>query len=148
MHGQNNLNKMDLTSKKANIQAPDSNIFNMLINCNNIGKYIPKDKVQDFQSTETTCSFTVPGAGKIEMSLQEKVPDSLVSYSLGNAMAKDVSVIFHIENQGSNSSDFYITSHLDVPFFMAQMIKSSLQKFVDMLVDYIKIEAERNNSIE
>ena len=137
---------MDLTSKKENIQAADDVIFNMLINCNNIAKYIPEDKVQDFQSTETTCSFTVAGAGKIEMTLQEKTPYSLVAYSLGNAMAKEVSVVFQIENRRDNSCDFYITSHMEVPFFMAQMIRSSLQKFLDMLVDYVKIAAEKNNS--
>ena len=116
----------------------------MLINCNNIGRYIPKDKVQNFQSTETTCTFSVAGAGKIEMTLQEKLPFSRVSYSLGNAVTKEVTVFFYIENKEDNTCDLYITSHLELPFFMVQMVNSSLQKFIDMLVDYIKIAAESN----
>jgi len=134
---------MDLTSRKVNIQASDSVVFGMLINCNNIAKYIPHDKIQDFQSTETTCSFTVAGAGKIEMSLQNNTPHSQVSYLIGNSMMKAVSAVFQIENQGNNSCDLHLSATMDVPFFMAQMIKSSLQRFMDMLVDYIKIEAEK-----
>jgi len=137
---------MDLISQKVNIEASENIVFNMLINCNNIAKYIPHDKIQDFQSTETTCSFTVAGAGKIEMSLQDKIPYSQVSYSMGNAMVSAVSAIFHIQRQADNSCELHITANLDIPFFMAQMVKSSLQQFVDMLVSYIKIEAEKNRT--
>ena len=138
---------MDLISQKVNIEASENAVFDMLINCNNIAKYIPHDKIQDFQSTETTCSFTVAGAGKIEMSLQEKVPYSQVSYSLGSAMASAVSAIFHIQRQTGSSCELHITTNVDIPFFMAQMVKPSLQRFVDMLVSYIKVEAEKNKTI-
>ena len=137
---------MNLTSQKVNIEASENAVFNMLINCNNIAKYIPHDKIQDFQSTETTCSFTVAGVGKIEMSLQEKTPYSQVTYSLGNAMVSAVSAVFHIQRQADSSCELYISANMDIPFFMAQMVKSSLQRFVDMLVNYIKIEAERNRT--
>jgi hypothetical protein len=136
---------MNLTSKKVNIQKSEHVIFNMLINCNNIGKYISTDKVQDFQSTETACTFTIAGAGKIEMKLQEKNPFSSVSYTLGNALTKEMTVFFHIEKIEENACDLHITSHLDLPFFMAKMVDSSLQKFIDMLVDYIKTAAENDS---
>ena len=135
---------MELTSQKVNIEASENVVFDMLINCNNIAKYIPHDKIQDFQSTETTCSFTVAGAGKIGMSLQEKMPYSQVSYSLGSAMVNAVTAIFHIERQENNSCQLHISANMDLPFFMVQMIKPSLQRFVNMLVNYIKIEAEKN----
>jgi len=135
---------MELTSKKVNIQAPDSLIFNMLIDCNNIGKYIPGDKIQNWQSTEDGCSFSVEGAGKIEMNIQEKIPYSSVSYSIGNNLTKAASIIFSITTCGQeNGCDLNAKANLDVPFFMAQMLKSSLQRFIDMLVDYIKTAAER-----
>ena len=137
---------MDLTSQKVNIETSESVVFNMLINCNNIAKYIPHDKIQDFQSTETTCSFTVAGAGKIEMTLQEKIPYSQVSYSLGSAMVNAVSAVFHIQRQADNSCELHITANMEIPFFMAQMVKPSLQRFVDMLTNYIKIEAEKNKT--
>ncbi|MDR0367605.1 MAG: hypothetical protein LBH82_00510 [Bacteroidales bacterium] len=136
---------MDLTSKKTNIQRPNHVVFNMLINCNNIAKYIPRDKVQNFQSTQTSCSFTVTGAGEIEMSLQEQLPFSRISYLLGNSMIKEISVFFHIEEKDEHTCEFHIATHLDLPFFMVQMIKSSLQKFMDMLVDHIKAAAESSN---
>jgi hypothetical protein len=117
----------------------------MLINCDNIEKYVPNDKIQNWQSTEDNCSFSVEGAGKIEMSIQEKIPYSSVSYTIGNNIAKGALIIFSINriDGQENCCELEAKANLDVPFFMAQMLKSSLQRFVDMLVDYIKIAAEK-----
>ena len=135
---------MELTSKKINIQAPDSLIFNMLVDCNNIGKYIPNDKIQNWQSTEDSCSFSVEGAGKVEMNILEKIPYSSVSYTIGNNLTKAASITFSIRTCGQeNVCELEAKANLDVPFFMAQVLKSTLQRFVDMLVDYIKIAAEK-----
>jgi len=136
---------MELASKKVNVQASDTAIFNMLINCNNIGKYIPNDKVKDWQSTENSCSFSVEGAGRVEMSIQEKTPCSFVAYSIGNQLTKGALICFSINrlNGQENVCELEAKTSLDVPFFMAKMLESTLQKFIDMLIDYIKIAAEK-----
>jgi len=108
-----------------------------------MGKYLPNDKVKDWQSTVDNCSFSVSGAGKIEMAIVEKRPFSAVVFSIGNAAAKDVKAVFHIDETGENSCELYAEASLEVPFFMTQMLKSPLQKFMDMLIDYIKVEAEK-----
>ena len=134
---------MEITSKKVSIEASNEQIFNMLINCNNIGKYIPSDKVQNWQSTQDNCSFSVEGAGRIEMSIQKKTPCSAVSYLIGNHLTKAATICFSICKEGEKSCSLDAKANLDVPFFMAQMLKSSLQKFMDMLIDYIKAAAEK-----
>lgn len=136
---------MELISKKISIQAHDCIIYNLLINCNNIAKYIPSDKIQNWQSTENYCSFSIEGAGKIEMNIQDKNPYSTVSYSIGNALTKAALIVFSIEKVEGNENlcELQAKANLEVPFFMAQMIKSSLQRFMDMLVEYIKVAAEK-----
>jgi carbon monoxide dehydrogenase subunit G len=136
---------MDIYSKKVNVSAKSESLFETLTNCNNMGKYIPNDKVKDWQSTVDNCSFTVEGAGKIELAIVEKHPFSVVVFSIGNAVAKNVKVVFHIDKTSEDSCELHAETSFDVPFFMAQMLKNPLQKFMDMLIDSIKIAAERNN---
>jgi hypothetical protein len=135
---------MEIYSKKVNVSAKNNAVFNLLTNCNHIGKYIPNDKIKDWQSTENTCSFSVSGVGKIEMSIVEKIPFSTVTFSIGNAVAKDISVVFHTDEISEGGCELYAEAFLEVPFFMTQMLKNPLQKFIDMLIDFIKIEAEKN----
>ncbi|MDR1180393.1 MAG: hypothetical protein LBL13_00220 [Bacteroidales bacterium] len=139
---------MELASKKITVQTSEKTVFNLLINCNNIAKYIPEDKVQNWQSTQDYCSFSIEGAGKIEMSIQEKIPYSSVSYSVGNALTKTTLIVFSINKvEGmENICHLQTNANLEIPFFMVAMIKPSLQRFVDMLVEYIKKAAEENNS--
>ena len=134
---------MELTSKTVSIQSSDRTIFDMLIDLNNIGKYIPADKIQNWQSTENSCSFSVEGAGKIDIEIQEKIPYSSVSYSMGNHIVKAASIVFSISKTDENLCQLTAMTNLDAPFFIIQMIKHSLQRFVDLLVDYIKMAAEK-----
>ena len=133
---------MEIYSKKVNVSAKSETIFETLTNCNNMGKYIPSEQVKDWQSTVDSCSFSVSGAGKIEMRIVEKQPFSAVVFSIGNAAAKDVKVVFHTDETGGESCELHAEATLEVPFFMSQMLKNPLQKFIDMLIDYIKTEAE------
>jgi len=134
---------MEIYSKRVNVSAKSSALFETLTNCNNMGKYIPSDKIKDWQSTVDSCSFSVAGAGKIEMAIVEKQPFSSIVFSVGNAAAKDVKVVFYIDETSEESCELYAEAALEVPFFMAQMLKNPLQKFMDMLIDCIKIEGER-----
>jgi len=134
---------MEIYSKRVNVSAKSNVLFETLTNCNNMGKYIPKEQIKDWKSTVDNCSFSVSGAGKIEMAIAEKIPFSAVVFSIGSAAAKDVKVVFHTDETGEDSCELYAEASLEIPFFMAQMLKNPLQKFMDMLIDYIKIEAER-----
>jgi hypothetical protein len=138
---------MTLESKKITIQASEKTIFDLLINCNNIAKYIPEGKIQNWQSTQDSCSFSVEGAGKMDMTIQEKIPYSSVSYSIGNTLTKAFVVVFSIDKvEGQeNTCQLQATTELEIPFFMVAMVKSPLQRFIDTLVEYIKIAAEKNN---
>ena len=134
---------MEIYSKKVNVSAKNSILFETLTNCNNMGKYIPNDKIKGWQSTVDSCSFSIEGAGKVEMMIVEKRPFSAVVFSIGSAAAKDVKVVFHIDETNENSCDIYAEASLEIPFFMTQILKNPLQKFIDMLIDYIKIAAEK-----
>ena len=53
---------MNLTSKEILIQAKDETVYELLSNCNNFKQYIPE--IQNWQSTENTCRFTIQGGGR------------------------------------------------------------------------------------
>jgi len=134
---------MEIQSKTVNVSVKSHVLFDTLTNCNNMERYLPGDKVKDWQSTADSCSFSIAGVGKIEMNIVEKKPFSAVTFAIGNAVAKGVTMVFHTDETSEISCQLYAEASLDVPFFMEQMLKNSLQKFMDMLIDYIKIEVEK-----
>lgn len=130
---------MNLSSKEVLIQAKDEAVFGLLSNCNNFKQYIPE--IQNWQSTEDSCHFTIQGVGDIEMIISEKTAFSSVIFNLKNHQIKSIIISFDIKN---NENDCLLTGHstVDIPFFIAQMIKPSVQKFLDLLVERIKLSIE------
>ena len=130
---------MDLSSNEIHIQAKDEVIFQMLTNCNNFHQYVPE--ISNWTSTEDSCSFSIQGVGNVAMDIVEKKSFSSIGYNIKNEQIKSLMISFHIK-ENVDGSLFYGQSTVEVPFFVAQMIKPSLQKFLDMLVERIKTAVE------
>lgn len=145
-YGQNNINKMNIESKEVEIFASNEKVFGILSDCSNlslnhIGEKIPN--LQEWQASEKSCSFTVQGAGRIEIKIVEEVPFSKVVYVIGSSMTpQGVNANFNLQDKNI-SVVLSVAAELELPFFIAQMVKSKLKDFIDMLVDQIKIIAER-----
>ena len=133
---------MNISSKEVRIQASDGIVFDLLSNCNNFQHYVPE--IRNWQSTENTCRFTIDGIGDIQMNITEKTANSHILFQVKNAQINALSITFDIKNF-SNESLLCGHASLDIPIFVAQMIKSSIQKFLDGLVERIKISVETHS---
>ena len=58
---------MIIESTKVDVNASQEEIFNFLTNSNNIIHLLPQDKISDWQSTDTECSFKAQGGFKISL---------------------------------------------------------------------------------
>lgn len=132
---------MKLTAAKTQIQTSNEKIFNLVSNCSHFGKYLPPD-VTNFESTADYCKFEMKSIAQFKIEITEKVPFSLVVFKVGNDKNIPIELKINIEDQ-QGSSFAEIELEADIPFFLQGMVKSPLQKFIDILLEKIKIEAEK-----
>lgn len=134
---------MNITSNEVQINAKDKIIFQLLSNCNNFKQYVPE--IQNWQSTENSCAFSVQGVGDVQMNITEKNEFSSVVFDVKNKQIKSLSIVFAIKNLEKTS---ILSGHstIDIPIFIAQMIKPSLQKFLNLLMERIKLAVENKTS--
>lgn len=130
---------MNISSNEVHINAKDEVIFQLLSNCNNFKQYVPE--IQNWQSTENSCAFSVQGVGDVQMNITEKNAFSSVVFDVKNTQIKSLSIVFAIKNK-ENTSILTGNSSIDIPVFIAQMIKPSLQKFLNLLMERIKHAVE------
>jgi carbon monoxide dehydrogenase subunit G len=79
-----------IQSKSVQISATSEEVYRFLSNMNNLKKLMPEDRIQKWESTEGTCSFTIKGLAGIGMKLE------------GGEAGKKV----HIVSHGKNPFDF------------------------------------------
>jgi len=132
---------MKLTGTRTQIHTSNEKIFNLVSNCSHFGKYLPPD-VTSFESTVDYCTFEMKSIAQFKIEITEKVPFSIVVFKVGNDKNIPIELKITIEeDQTSSFAEIFLEA--DIPFFLQGMVKSPLQKFIDILLEKIKIEAEK-----
>ena len=69
---------MDIVSRQGQIKTNEKDLYLFLTDLRNLEDYIPKDKVEDWEATEDTCTIGMPQVGAITLQITEKTPHNLI----------------------------------------------------------------------
>jgi carbon monoxide dehydrogenase subunit G len=124
-----------IESRVGTIAANEERIYNFISNFNNFKQFIPADKIQDFQSTEDSCKFSVPNMGQVGLRIIEKTPYNTVKVS-GDGMAnQQFNLWVQLKQVAENDTKVKITIKADLNPMLKMMVSKPLQNFVDKLVE-------------
>ena len=124
-----------IESRVGTIQSSDERIYSFISNFNNFRQFIPADKVQEFESTEDSCKFSIAGVGKVGLQIIEREPFKTVKIT-GDGMANQ-KFVFWIQLVKKEDFDTRIklTIKADLNPMLKMMAEKPLQNFLDKLVD-------------
>ena len=127
----------DIISKQGSIKASEETVFIFLSDLRNLDSLIPADKVQDWKSTEDTCSFSVPQAGEIELKITEKEPNNMIKVEPEGKTP--IGFAFYIQLKEINPEDTRIklTFRAEMNLMIKSMISGPIKKSLDQIVDTI-----------
>jgi hypothetical protein len=132
---------MKLISEKTQINTSNEKIFHLVSNCSNFGKYLPPD-VSNFEATEEYFKFDMKNIAKFQIDITEKTPFSKVVFKASNDKNIPIGLEINIiEQQGFSLAQIELQA--EIPFILQSMVKSPLQKFIDILIAKIKLESEK-----
>ncbi|MDR1758193.1 MAG: hypothetical protein LBR51_04455 [Bacteroidales bacterium] len=133
---------MKITASTVQVKVSDREIFSRISNCNHFGEAL-SSRVSGWSSTEDSCSGEVPGVGHISLNIKEKIPSSKVVFQVVNSQNMPVLLTIDIVPLEEAKSELLVVIDVEVPFFLAGLIKKPLQQFADTLADNIKSQAEK-----
>ncbi len=123
-----------LTSKAQKVNASSTKIFEFLSDFNNLEKLMP-EKVTNWDSTMTNCSFTIQGMATLNMKQGEMKQDSLVQMVASGKNPFHYDLNNHIKSLNDESCEVQIILNADMNPMLAMMAKKPLENFVNILVD-------------
>lgn len=133
---------MNIDSKVEHIEASSQKVYGMLCDCRNFEEMATQQQIQNWHAEEDFCEFEVPGIAKITLRIQEKQPYSRITYTVGNDKGIPASCTFDITGD-ETGCDLALTMNLDIPVFLAPMVKPYMQRFADTLTNAIKMAATK-----
>lgn len=126
----------NIESKQGKIAASEEQVFNFLSDLRNLDKYIPSEKVQDWQSSEEACSFSVPQVGKLSLKISEKNPFNLIKVEPeGGATPFSFKFFVQIKQIEEADTRIKLTLKAELNVMMKTMFKGPLKKGLDQIVD-------------
>jgi carbon monoxide dehydrogenase subunit G len=126
---------MKLESKIGRKNIKDEQIYSFLTNFDNFKDLIPPDKVKDWESDETSCSFTVDPLGRTGFKILEKEPYKLIKLTSQNDTQYSFKFWIQLKSVSDNETAIKLTMDVDINPMMAMMAKGPIKKFLDTLVD-------------
>ncbi len=123
-----------IKSKNIAVNASAARVFDFISDFNNMEKLM-HEKVVDWKSTMTTCTFTIQGMATLNMKQgQNKTNEQVQMVADGkNPFQYDLNTF--ISSQGENASEIYLQLNADLNPMLAMMAKKPLENFVNILAE-------------
>lgn len=131
--GKNNT-MQNIKSNTINIKAPASRIYDFISDFNNLEKLMP-EKVIDWNSTMTTCTFTIQGMATLNMKQGQNKSNELVNMVSDGKNPFPFDLNTQISGSNEDSSDVFLQLNADLNPMLTMMAKKPLQNFVNILVE-------------
>lgn len=112
-------------------------IGEFLSDFNRLGAFVPPDKVQDWQVTADTCSFSVAPVGSIAFRVLERRSDT-VKMAVDTVHAKEVYMWIQFKPTQPYETKIKLTIKADVNPMMKMFLNKPLQEFLNKLMDSLE----------
>jgi hypothetical protein len=112
------------TNKSAN-----TNLFDFMGNFNHFKHLLPEEKIENFECTDTQCSFQIKGLTKLTIKIKDKTPIQKITYQT-EGLAKFVFTL-HIHFIGDNQSKVELEG--DMNPFIKVMAEKPLTELVNTM---------------
>jgi carbon monoxide dehydrogenase subunit G len=116
---------MILTGDKVSVGANRSNIIEFLTKPSNLEHLLPMDKVKDFISDESSCSFKVQGGFIISL-VQDGNEESKVFLKSGEKSPFPFKLTIHLVEQEESITEGHIEFDGEVNAFLKMMVEKPL----------------------
>ena len=111
-------------------------IFNILSDLRNLKNIMPKE-VAEFEATDKSCSFKIPGVPKLTLIISEKIPFTKISF-----IAQDSPVAFmlkcYIKELNTENSEVYLELDVELNMMMRVMLEKPLTNLLNGLSEKLK----------
>ena len=129
---------MKLESKIGNIKQGDEKIYNFLIDFDNLKNLAPADKVQNWQSDNESCRFTVSPIGEVGVKILDREPFKLIKLTGIDNTKYTFYFWIQIKQIAESDSRIKLTMEVELNQMMQMMVKKPLQEFLNKVIDQLE----------
>ena len=129
------MNSFSSPEVTANTSA--KKFFEKFSNLNNLKGFLPKE-IEEFESSENSCSFKISKLPKMSLEIIEKIEHTLIKLKSKNSQIPFLMYCQIKENTDKESCQVTLIAEMQLNFMIKMMVERPLNKFLYSLSDQIK----------
>jgi carbon monoxide dehydrogenase subunit G len=126
-----------IESKHVEIAKPAQELYAFLQDMNNFHQLLPQERISDWKSDGTSCSFKVQGAATIGLQLDGGTAPSHVRLKATERSPFPFTLDVHLDQQ-NGVTKAYQEFNADLNPFIKMMVEKPLQNLFDHIADRMK----------
>ena len=124
---------LTIESTKVEVNKSAQEVFDFLLDLNNLEKLMPQDRIEYWKSTEDTCRFGIKNLSSIGMKVKESTSPNQIILESDGKNPFTFSLTIYINGDAEINSYFVFEG--DVNMFMKAMVQKPLKQFFDTLAE-------------
>jgi len=125
-------------SRIGKLNTSGEKAFVFLSDFRNFSRFIPEDKVKEWEASADQCKFTVDGIGKAGLKIIEKEPDKLIKISGDGTAGLEFFFWIQIKEIDEKDTRIKLTIKADLNPMMKMVAAKPLKSFVNLMIDKIE----------
>jgi len=139
---------MKIQSQIIDIKASSAEVYTFLDDANNIIHLLPQDRISDFKSDATTCSFRIQGGFVITLLEDGGEPYTTKRLKSGEKSPFPFSLIVHIQALDDHSSQVFVAFEGKVNPMMKMIVEKPLTNLSIYMANRLQAHFSINDSVE
>ena len=128
---------MTIDSNKVTVNTSPERVCTFLKDANNLIHLLPQDKISDFKSTDTECSFKVQGGVIISLIQDGQEGNEALFLKSGSSSPFPFKLTIKLKSVGENTEG-YIHFDGQVNMFLKMMVEKPLTNLFNYMSDKLK----------
>ena len=123
-----------IESKQVEVSKPATDLYAFLQDMNNFKLLLPQDKISDWQSDGTSCSFKVAGAATIGLMLDGGTPPNLIKLKATDRSPFPFTLDVHLVEENGKTKAYQVFE-AELNTFIKMMVEKPLKNLFDHIAD-------------
>ena len=123
-----------IESEKGDLKTNPKAVYEDLSDLNNLKKYLPTDKISDWQSDGHTCSFKVMGTYVIGLKFSEESTEEHIKLVATDKSPFPFTINLHVIPQEANNSTAQIICDAELNMMLKMMVVKPLKSLFDYII--------------
>ena len=99
---------LTISSTTVNTDKSASEVYNFLLDLNNLEELMPEDRMEKWTSTDSTCRFSIKNLSSIGMKLKSSEPSSMIVLESDGKNPFSFTLAIHISDDPSNAESHFV----------------------------------------